>query len=163
MAQADFLSAHLKWGANMNSRVFLLTAFIAATCSLALVQEAENTTKSKRPNVLILIADDMGYSDIGAFGSEIQTPNIDSLAKGGISFTNFHVGGTCSPTRTMLISGVDNHLAGLGNMHEIMADNQFGKPGYEGYLNTTVVSIATVLKDAGYPLEQVLKNSKRAH
>lgn len=110
----------------------------------------ETETKAKQPNVLILIADDMGYSDIGAFGSEIQTPNIDSLAEEGISMTNFHVGATCSPTRTMLISGVDNHLAGLGNMHEIMADNQFGKPGYEGYLNTSVVSIATVLKDAGY-------------
>lgn len=103
-----------------------------------------------RPNVLVIIADDMGYSDIGAFGSEIQTPNIDSLASEGMSFTNFHVGATCSPTRTMLISGVDNHLAGLGNMHEIMADNQFGKPGYEGYLNQSVVSIATVMRDAGY-------------
>ena len=133
----------------MKIKLCILTA-IAVTCSLTLVEASEDTTKSKRPNVLILIADDMGYSDIGAFGSEIQTPNIDTLAKGGISFTNFHVGGTCSPTRTMLISGVDNHLAGLGNMHEIMADNQFGKPGYEGYLNTSVVSIATVLKDAGY-------------
>ena len=104
----------------------------------------------KRPNVLVLIADDMGYSDIGAFGSEIETPNIDSLAAEGISLTNFHVGATCSPTRTMLISGVDNHLAGLGNMSEIMADNQFGNPGYEGYLNGSVVSIATVMRDAGY-------------
>lgn len=103
-----------------------------------------------RPNVLILIADDMGFSDIGAFGSEIETPNIDRLADEGVSFTNFHVGATCSPTRTMLISGVDNHLAGLGNMHEIMADNQFGKPGYEGYLNNSVVSVATVLRDSGY-------------
>lgn len=102
------------------------------------------------PNVLILIADDMGYSDIGAFGSEIQTPNIDRLAADGVSFTNFHAGATCSPTRTMLISGVDNHRAGLGNMHEIMADNQFNQPGYEGHLNNDVVSIATVLADNGY-------------
>lgn len=106
--------------------------------------------ETARPNVLVIIADDMGYSDISAFGSEIQTPNIDSIASEGMSFTNFHVGATCSPTRTMLISGVDNHLAGLGNMHEIMADNQFGKPGYEGYLNQSVVSIATVMRDAGY-------------
>jgi len=103
-----------------------------------------------RPNVVILIADDMGYSDIGAFGSEIQTPNIDRLAREGMSLINFHVGATCSPTRTMLISGVDNHRAGLGNMHEIMADNQFNQPGYEGHLNNSVVSIATVLGDAGY-------------
>lgn len=92
----------------------------------------------------------MGYSDIGAFGSEIATPNIDRLAREGMSFTNFHVGATCSPTRTMLISGVDNHLAGLGNMHEIMADNQFGQPGYEGHLNDSVVSVASVLRDSGY-------------
>lgn len=105
---------------------------------------------SERPNVLVIIADDMGYSDIGAFGSEIETPNINRLAKEGVSFTNFHVGGSCSPTRTMLITGVDNHLAGLGNMHEITADNQLGKPGYEGYLNDSVVTIATVLKDSGY-------------
>lgn len=100
--------------------------------------------------MVILIADDMGYSDIGAFGSEIQTPNIDRLAKEGMSFTNFHVGATCSPTRSMLISGADNHRVGLGNMHEIMADNQFDQPGYEGHLNNSAVSIADVLSDAGY-------------
>jgi len=126
---------------------FALLAMAALPSWAAKTPAAEET---KQPNVLVLIADDMGYSDIGAFGSEIQTPNIDQLAKEGISFTNFHVGATCSPTRTMLISGVDNHLAGLGNMHEIMADNQFGKPGYEGYLNNSVVTIATVLRDAGY-------------
>jgi len=124
----------------------MLTTHIA----LADSQQAPADAQAKRPNVLILIADDMGYSDIGAFGSEIQTPNIDRLAAEGAIFTNFHVGATCSPTRTMMISGVDNHLAGLGNMGEIMADNQFGKPGYEGYLNTSVVSIATVMRDAGY-------------
>ncbi|MFY2824554.1 arylsulfatase [Ruegeria sp. MALMAid1280] len=103
-----------------------------------------------RPNFLILIADDMGFSDVGAFGSEIETPNIDQLAAQGMLFTNFHVGASCSPTRTMLISGVDNHLAGLGNMLEIQADNQFGKPGYEGHLNDSVVTVATLLRDAGY-------------
>lgn len=131
----------------------LLSPFIVLTivgCSTEAPERIEELKEEKRPNVLVLIADDMGYSDIGAFGSEIETPNIDRLANEGVSFTNFHVGATCSPTRTMLISGVDNHLAGLGNMHEIMADNQFGKPGYEGYLNNSVVTIATVLKDAGY-------------
>jgi arylsulfatase len=103
-----------------------------------------------RPNILILIADDTGYADIGAFGSEIDTPAIDQLAADGMMFTNFHVGASCSPTRTMLISGVDNHLAGLGNMLEIQADNQFGKPGYEGYLNDKVVTMPRLLKDAGY-------------
>jgi arylsulfatase len=107
-------------------------------------------SESDSPNILILLADDMGYGDIGAFGSEIQTPNIDRLAAGGMYFTNFHVGAACSPTRTMLMTGVDNHLAGLGNMLEIQADNQFGKPGYEGHLNDSVVTIATLLRDGGY-------------
>lgn len=135
------------WSKGLWTPILATTAILAAPIALA-GSPAESQTK--RPNVLVLIADDMGYSDIGAFGSEIQTPNIDRLAAEGASFTNFHVGATCSPTRTMLISGVDNHLAGLGNMGEIMADNQFGKPGYEGYLNTSVVSIATVIRDAGY-------------
>jgi arylsulfatase len=103
-----------------------------------------------RPNILILIADDTGYADIGTFGSEIDTPAIDQLAADGMMFTNFHVGASCSPTRTMLISGVDNHLAGLGNMLEIQADNQFGKPGYEGHLNDKVVTMPRLLRDAGY-------------
>jgi arylsulfatase A-like enzyme len=105
---------------------------------------------SKRPNILIVLADDMGFGDIGAFGSEVETPNIDGLARSGIHFSNFHVGAACSPTRTMLMTGVDNHLAGLGNMTEIQADNQFGKPGYEGHLNDRVVTVATRLRDAGY-------------
>ena len=112
--------------------------------------ETVKETTLKRPNILIVLADDMGFGDIGAFGSEIETPNIDSLARDGIHFTNFHVGAACSPTRTMLMTGVDNHLAGLGNMLEIQADNQFGKPGYEGHLNDSVVTVATLLRDSGY-------------
>ncbi|WP_281972418.1 arylsulfatase [Ruegeria faecimaris] len=117
-----------------------------ALSTTAALADSEDT----RPNVLILIADDMGFSDVGAFGSEIETPSIDQLADDGMLFTNFHVGASCSPTRTMLISGVDNHLAGLGNMLEIQADNQFGKPGYEGHLNDKVVALPRLLRDAGY-------------
>ncbi|NCF35724.1 MAG: sulfatase-like hydrolase/transferase [Gammaproteobacteria bacterium] len=107
-------------------------------------------TGDKRPNILIVLADDLGYSDVGAYGSEIETPNIDQLAAQGVQLTNFHVGAACSPTRTMLMTGVDNHLAGLGNMLEIVADNQFGQPGYEGHLNDKVVTVSTLLRDAGY-------------
>ncbi len=103
-----------------------------------------------RSNILLIVVDDMGYSDVGAFGSEIRTPNIDSLAAAGVKFTDFYVGPTCSPTRSMLMSGNDNHLAGLGNMNEALSPNQVGKPGYEGYLNNRVASVATVLRDAGY-------------
>lgn len=131
--------------------VTVLSVLLITACSDRPTEEtAAEAGGERKPNIVVLIADDMGYGDIGAFGSEISTPNIDRLAHEGMSFTNFHAGATCSPTRSMLISGVDNHRTGLGNMHEIMADNQFGKPGYEGYLNQRVVSIATVLGDNGY-------------
>ena len=85
-----------------------------------------------RPNVLLIIGDDMGFSDLGVYGSEVATPNIDALASDGLRFTNFHVGATCSPTRSLLLTGVDNHRSGLGNMHEFLTDEQRGQPGYEG-------------------------------
>ncbi|MDG2088938.1 MAG: sulfatase-like hydrolase/transferase [Arenicellaceae bacterium] len=103
-----------------------------------------------RPNILLIVADDMGYSDIGAFGGEIETPNLDALADSGVKFTQFYAASTCSPSRAMLLSGVDNHLAGLGTMRELMLPNQEGQPGYEGYLNHRVVSIATLLQSSGY-------------
>jgi arylsulfatase A-like enzyme len=106
----------------------------------------------KRPNILLILADDLGFSDLGCFGSEIATPNIDHLAEGGHVFINFYTAATCSPTRAMLLSGTDNHIAGLGNMAERVPSipAQAGKPGYEGHLNERVVSVAQLLKDAGY-------------
>ena len=96
------------------------------------------------------MADDMGWSDLGSFGGEIETPNLDALARRGVKFTDFHVSVSCSPTRSMHLSGTDNHLAGLGNMGEMLTPEQRGKPGYEGYLNDRVVSLAEVLKAGGY-------------
>jgi arylsulfatase A-like enzyme len=119
--------------------------------SLAAALGACATTNSaQRPNILLILADDLGFSDLGAFGSEISTPNIDRLAHEGIRLTNFHATATCSPTRSMLLTGQDNHEVGYGNMLEIMADNQFGQPGYEGYLNDRAVTFASRLRDAGY-------------
>ena len=104
----------------------------------------------RRPNLLLILADDLGFADLGCYGSEIPTPHIDSLAAAGLRFTNFHTAATCSPTRAMLLTGQDNHRVGLGNMLEIMADNQFGRPGYEGYLNDRATTVATRLTAAGY-------------
>jgi arylsulfatase len=104
----------------------------------------------KPPNILLVMADDMGWTDIGAFGSEISTPNLDQLAKQGLTFTDFHVSVACSPTRSMLLSGNDNHVAGLGNMGELLTANQKGKPGYEGHLNDRVITLAEVLREGGY-------------
>lgn len=105
---------------------------------------------ARRPNILLIVADDLGYTDIGAFGAEIATPTLDKLAETGVKMTDFHVSPFCSPTRAMLMSGSDNHLVGFGDMAELMTPEQRGKPGYEGYLNERVVPMAQVLRDAGY-------------
>jgi arylsulfatase len=94
-----------------------LAASVAALSSPVVAAAAADT----RPNILLIVADDAGYTDIGSFGGEINTPNIDALAASGVRFTQFGVSATCSPTRSMLLSGVDNHSAGLGNMAEFMA------------------------------------------
>ena len=104
----------------------------------------------ERPNIIIVLLDDVGFADLGPYGSEISTPNIDRLAANGIQFTNFHAAAACTPSRGMLLTGVDNHLVGMGNMLEIMADNQFDQPGYEGFMGYSVVTLPTMLKDAGY-------------
>jgi arylsulfatase len=103
-----------------------------------------------KPNILVIVADDLGYSDLGAFGGEIATPNLDRLARSGIRLTDFHTAAMCSPTRAMLLTGTDHHLAGLGSMAETLAPYQWRQPGYEGHLNARVVSIASVLREAGY-------------
>ncbi|MDX1405228.1 MAG: arylsulfatase [Woeseiaceae bacterium] len=106
----------------------------------------------ERPNIVLIIGDDIGFSDIGAFGSEIRTPNLDSLANEGVKLTNFHAAPTCGPTRSMLLTGVDHHLAGAGiNRAGLFRVTELqGRPGYEGYLNDSVVTFVQLLNDAGY-------------
>ncbi|TVV74707.1 arylsulfatase [Sphingomonas solaris] len=106
--------------------------------------------RTAQPNFLVIVADDLGWSDLGSFGGEIATPNLDALALSGVRFTGFHTAPTCSPTRSMLMSGVDNHEAGLGSMAETLNDATRGAPGYEGYLNDRVASIAELLHAGGY-------------
>lgn len=108
--------------------------------------------RDNRPNIVLIVADDLGYSDLGCFGSEISTPNIDALAAAGRIFTGFYTAATCSPTRAMLLAGVDNHQAGLGDMAERMVSvpEEWGQPGYEGYLNDRVISFVQLIKETGY-------------
>ncbi|WP_429477108.1 arylsulfatase [Paraburkholderia atlantica] len=103
----------------------------------------------KRPNILYIMADDLGYSDIHAFGGEINTPNLDALVQSGRILTNHHTGTVCAITRSMLISGTDHHLVGEGTMGA-PTDERKGLPGYEGYLNDRALSVAQLLKDGGY-------------
>ncbi|KAK7736555.1 hypothetical protein SLS53_006987 [Cytospora paraplurivora] len=118
---------------------------------------APSQPQGKRPNFLVVVADDLGFSDPGCFGSEIKTPNIDSLASSpyGRRLTNFHTASMCSPTRSMLLSGTDNHIAGLGQM-EFWGRGRdppvpwASLPGYEGYLNFRVAALSEILQDAGY-------------
>lgn len=131
----------------------LLTACVQdpAVTDLA---NGEATTPNQgplQPNFLILVADDLGYTDIGAFGGEISTPNLDGLAQRSIKLTNFHVAPTCAPTRSMLLSGTDNHTAGLGAMFGgNVLSGVDGQTGYELYLHERVATLPELLTDSGY-------------
>jgi arylsulfatase len=120
---------------------------VAALAASALAAAAETP---RRPNIVVILGDDLGFADMGSFGSEIKTPQLDALAKEGVRFNNFYTHASCSPTRSLLLSGVDTHLNGLGNMDEWTAPNQMGVDGYEGSLNDRVVTLPQLLKDAGY-------------
>jgi arylsulfatase len=127
----------------MISRIFLTAAAVLACFSLC--QTARSAPP--RPNIVIILADDMGYSDVGCYGSEISTPNIDKLAAGGVRFTQFYNTGRCCPTRASLLSGLYSHQAGVGHM----TDPAPGHPGYSGELSReNARTIAEVLKPAGY-------------
>jgi arylsulfatase A-like enzyme len=140
------------------SRHRLLASAFMTALSLSGIVEARAETPptaaapvlAKRPNFLVIVADDLGYSDLGAFGGEIETPNLDALAKAGVRLSGFHTAPTCSPTRSMLLTGSDNHQVGLGSMAEVLTPAQTGQPGYEGYLNTRSATVAELLRDSGY-------------
>lgn len=124
--------------------IAVLASLVAAGLAPAVASEAP------RPNILVILADDLGYSDLGAFGGEIDTPNLDQLAHAGLRMTQFHTAATCSPTRSMLMSGTDHHTAGIANMAELITPEQRGQPGYEGFLSQRVVALPELLRDAGY-------------
>lgn len=115
----------------------------------AQVQAAPDMAK-RPPNVALIVLDDMGMSDMAPYGSEITTPNLGTLADGGTVFTNFHTHAACSPTRSMLMTGVDNHRIGLGTMEGSVGKNQEGKPGYTTVVNLDALMVPQLLKDNGY-------------
>lgn len=132
------------------SKLYFGVFAVSAVLTACGANSVENDSIEKRPNILLILADDLGTHDIGAFGSEIKTPHIDSLINTGATFTYFHTAPTCSPSRAMLLTGLDSHKAGLGTMGELLTDNVRGKPGYEGYLRADALTIAERLKSAGY-------------
>ena len=127
----------------MRNISIIITSFvISVSCSFVSNPDTDNT----RPNIILIMADDMGYADLGCYGGEIQTPNLDNLAKNGISFRQFYNTGRCCPTRASLMTGLYAHQTGMG----WMTAANLGSVGYTGNLNTNCVTIAEVLKKAGY-------------
>ncbi len=118
--------------------------FLVLTSFIAFSQNRNN--RDTRPNIILIMSDDMGYSDIGCYGSEIHTPNLDALARNGLRFTQFYNAARCCPTRASLLTGLYPHQAGLG----WMTAANFDLPGYQDELNKQCVTVAEVMKNAGY-------------
>jgi len=132
----------------MASRILLpilLGTLLVAGCSASTNQDDVND----RPNILLIVADDLGYSDLGVHGSDIATPNIDSLAREGVLFTQFHTATMCAPTRAMLFSGNNNHVAGMARQSRRgLAGHDV--PGYEASLSDRIMPFPKLLRDSGY-------------
>ncbi|WP_114778537.1 arylsulfatase [Botryobacter ruber] len=132
-------------------KTYISTTFLAGLC-LSFVLWLPVQAQQK-PNIILIMADDMGYSDIGCYGGEIPTPNIDKLAEKGVRFSQFYNVGRCCPTRASLLTGLQPHQAGVGHMGEDpekQGVNDWGVHGYRGYLNRNSVTLAEVLQEAGY-------------
>lgn len=128
----------------------MLTRAVALVALLAVA--APGRAAEPRPNVLLLLADDLGFSDLGCYGGEIETPHLDALAKNGLRFRQFYNGTRCCPSRASLLTGLYPHQAGVGNM-----TNQTAAPGYKGFPQPNTVTIAEVLRASGYHTSMVGK------
>lgn len=121
--------------------------FLVLMCLVAGIAFSQSKiANTKKPNVIVILTDDMGFSDIGCFGSEIKTPNIDKLAANGISFTHFYNTARCSPSRASLMTGLYPHQAGMG----FLSNYNFDEEGYVDDLSKKAVTMAEVFKQAGY-------------
>ncbi len=119
--------------------------FLIISIGVILSSCTPTTQKDSKPNIVLILADDLGFGDIGCYGGDIKTPNIDALANSGIRFSSFHTAPMCAPTRAMLLSGNDNHIAGMGRQSTVK--DIFG---YEGCLTERIVTIPALLRDKGY-------------
>jgi len=130
---------------------FSFNLFYAAVASALLIIFGPGAAaQSTRPNIVFILADDLGFTDTAPYGSEINTPAISALAARGLRFSNYHTAGSCAPSRAMLLTGVDSHLAGVPNIPEMLPPEQTVHPHYRGVLGRNVVTIATLLQDQGY-------------
>jgi arylsulfatase/uncharacterized sulfatase len=123
---------------------------IETSANVVVDTETPSPVSRARPNIVFILADDLGYTDIASYGSEVNTPTLTALAEQGVSFTNYHTAANCAPARAMLLTGVDSHLAGVPNIPEMLAPEQRKHANYQGVLGDDVVTVATLLEDAGY-------------
>jgi arylsulfatase/uncharacterized sulfatase len=135
------LATALSWG-------FIITAVLASD-EMGGASNAPSALAS-RPNIVFILADDLGYTDIAPYGSEVSTPALSALAKQGVRWTNYHTAANCAPARAMLLTGVDSHAAGVSNISELLAPEQRTQPQYQGELGDNVVTVATLLEGSGY-------------
>ena len=126
----------------------LITSAIAPPTSWA--QTPEQSAPAARPNIVVILADDVGLMDLGAYGGEANTPNIDALAQRGAVFIHHRASPLCSPSRAMLLTGMDNHLTGVATIPEVLPAEQKGKPGYTMALEPGVLTLADHLRASGY-------------
>ncbi|GAB3930408.1 sulfatase-like hydrolase/transferase [Larkinella terrae] len=125
-------------------RILLIFTFVTLSLNLTLGQ-SKNQSSAQKPNIILVMVDDLGYSDFGAYGSEIQTPTIDKLAAEGLRLREFYNNSICAPTRASLITGQYHHKAGVGYFNV-----NLGLPAYQGWLNKESLTFGEVLKQAGY-------------
>ncbi|HYD89066.1 MAG TPA: arylsulfatase [Vitreimonas sp.] len=126
-----------------------LTA-LAAACFAALLGADAPAQTPPRPNFVVIVIDDAGFTDLGAYGGEARTPNIDALAARGAQFTRYYTSPLCAPSRAMLLTGVDAHRTGIATIPEVLPPEHVGQPGYTMRLEPGVTTVATRLRDGGY-------------
>ena len=134
----------------MKKSISILLLFALLTSAFRVLKDPAIEARAEgpfapKPNIILIMADDMGYSDLSCMGSEIPTPNLDRLAGNGILMTQFYNAGRCCPTRASLLTGLYQHQAGVGDM-----DSDYGIPAYQGQLKSNTVTLAEMLKTAGY-------------
>lgn len=139
-----------RWMTNTTHTATGTAAWLLASLILFLAMPASAADEETLPNIVIIVIDDAAFTDLGAYGSEINTPNIDTLASEGAMFSNFHAAPTCAPSRAMLMTGVPSHRAGLATLGHLRPPEHDGFPEYQGELAADVPTLAEHLKQAGY-------------
>ncbi len=122
-----------------------LAALLLGWCGAGIAE-----VKGQRPNIVVLLVDDAAYMDFGGYGGEAKTPAIDALGDAGVRFSNYHTSPLCAPSRAMLLTGLDNHRAGVATIPEVLTPEQEGQAGYELTFATDVLTIADKLRQTGY-------------